>query len=151
MVKAEDLANVRLSHYATGALQRLQPAEARSVAQAIGRIKSGGGKTMKIQPSNVPGGTYKCVVPDDDIAPVVIYRALTSNEGGGYLVTALTDRGEFERYERAARDGFLDTDLGHLITGVATVAGTVTATSADSSSGVSASDINRSAFYEAQE
>lgn len=146
MMRAEDLpgdvSGVRLSHSATSVLRGLQPAEARSVVYAIARIKSGAGRSLKIQPPNVPGGTYRCVVPDDDAAPVVIYRALTSSEHGDYLVTALTDRQEFERYERAARDGLLETDLGHLVTGVATAAGTASAMNANISN-VGADNANR--------
>jgi hypothetical protein len=44
------------------------------------------------------------MVPDDDHAPVVMYR---DADDGGYLVTALVDRATYKTYEIAEQPGFL--------------------------------------------
>jgi hypothetical protein len=123
----EDLADVRLSQAAVNALGRLPDAQAKAVAKAIARISSGAGTPLRIQPPSMPSGSYRAVVPDNDEAPVVIYRELGRAEGGGYLVTSLTSRSDYEGYQRADRSGFLDSDAGRaLISGVTSgVAGTI--------------------------
>jgi hypothetical protein len=123
-----DIANVRLSRYAVTALEKLDRGEAHAVAEAITRINSGDGKPLMIQSRAMPSERYWVVVPDDPVAPVVIYRKLARSEGVGYLVTALAGRSDYEGYERAERDGFLESAAGRLVTGVAAgVGGTVSA------------------------
>jgi len=125
---AGEIANVRLSRHAVSALERLDRSEAHAVAEAITRINSGAGRPLRIEPKTMPGDRYQVVVPDHPAAPVVIYRRLASSEGGGYLVTALAGRSDYEGYERAERDGFLDSAAGQFVTGLAAgVGGTVSA------------------------
>jgi hypothetical protein len=53
---------------------------------------------------NGNGRQYLAAVPDDDTAPVVMYR---ESEDNGYLVTALVDRDTYQTYEITEQPGFL--------------------------------------------
>jgi hypothetical protein len=63
--------------------------------------------------------SYTVIEPAGDKSPVVIYRELDDREGGGYLVTAIVDRDEYDGYRRAERQGALDTPLARLLLGPA--------------------------------
>lgn len=115
-------ANVRLSRLAIDALQDLPKDQAAAVAGAIRHIGPGSGSPLKIRSPGNPGEPYFAIVPNDDAAPVVIYRKLGPAEGGGYLVTALTGRNEFGGYERAERQGILDSPAGKLLIAFAVAA-----------------------------
>jgi hypothetical protein len=107
-------ANVRMTPTAIGALRGLARPQAESVARAIGQAE---GRPVAI-PQDAPqenGGNgngvgngnsrqYLAMVPDDDHAPVVMYRQA---DDGGYLVTALVDRATYKTYAIAEQPGFL--------------------------------------------
>jgi hypothetical protein len=87
---------------AIDALHKLARPQAESVARAIATIGQVPGK-----PVEAPGGNgrqYLAVVPDDEQAPVVMYRA---SEDNGYLVTALVDRDTYQTYEIAEQPSIL--------------------------------------------
>lgn len=115
---------VRVSGSVVEALKKLPRNRAQSVAAAIQRIGPDVGRPLKIQQPGGAKGPYLAITPDDDAAPVVIYRRLASDEDEGYLVTALVGRDEYAGYERAERRGILDTPVGRFLMGVA--AGAVT-------------------------
>jgi hypothetical protein len=93
--------NVRMTQAAINALHELARPQAESVARAIAAIGQIKGKPVAAPGNN--GRHYLAMVPDDDEAPVVIYR----KADGGYLVTALVDRATYQTYEITEQPGFL--------------------------------------------
>jgi hypothetical protein len=94
-------ANVRMTPAAIDALHELARPQAESAARAIAAIGQTAGKPVDAPQAN--GRQYYAMVPDDDKAPVVMYREADD----GYLVTALVDRDTYETYEIAEQPGFL--------------------------------------------
>ena len=88
--------NVRMTPAAIDALHELARPHAESVARAIAAIGQAPGNPVAAPEGN--GRQYLAMVPDDDEAPVVMYRAA---DDGGYLVTALVDRDTYKTYEIA--------------------------------------------------
>lgn len=88
--------NVRMTPVAIDALRDLSRPQAESVARAIAAIGQAPGKPVAAPEGN--GRRYLAMVPGDDQAPVVMYRAA---DDGGYLVTALVDRATYKTYEIA--------------------------------------------------
>jgi len=103
-------ANVRMTPTAIDALRGLARPQAESVARAIAAIGQTEGKPVAIpqdaqqENGNGNGRHYLAMVPDDDHAPVAMYREA---DDGGYLVTALVDRATYKTYEIAEQPGFL--------------------------------------------
>jgi hypothetical protein len=105
-------ATVRMTPTAIDALRELARPQAESVARAIASIGQTAGKPVAIPQDaqqengngNGNGRQYLAMVSDDDHAPVVMYREA---DDGGYLVTALVDRGTYKTYEIAEQPGFL--------------------------------------------
>ena len=97
-------ANVRMTPAAIDALHELARPQAESVARAIAAIGQVPGKPVEAPNGNGNGRQYLAIVPDDDGAPVVMYREA---DDGGYLVTALVDRETYEPYEIAKQPSFL--------------------------------------------
>jgi hypothetical protein len=103
-------ANVRMTPTAIDALRELARPQAESVARAIAAIGQAEGRPVAIpqdaqqENGNGNGRQYLAMVPDDDHAPVVMYR---DADDGGYLVTALVDRATYKTYEIAEQPGFL--------------------------------------------
>ena len=95
-------ANVRMTPAAIDALHELARPLAESVARAIAAIGQTPGTPVEAPQGN--GRQYYAMVPDDDKAPVVMYREA---DDGGDLVTALVDRETYEPYEIAEQPGFL--------------------------------------------
>jgi hypothetical protein len=89
---------------AIDALHKLARPQAESVARAIAAIGQVPGKPVVAPNGNGNGRQYLAIVPDDDTAPVVMYREAEDN---GYLVTALVDRETYQTYEIAEQPGFL--------------------------------------------
>ncbi len=110
--------NVLLSRSAADTLRALPEDELAAVAETLRRIGAARGRALKIPPSK-SGGTFYALVPSDEKAPVVIYRALTPDEGEGVLVAAIIDRREYAGYLRAERSGALDTPLARWVLDVA--------------------------------
>jgi hypothetical protein len=109
---------VKLSKLVVETLRDLPEGQAKAVAGAIGRIAPDAGRPLKIRPpTGADRRRYLAIVPQQPDAPVVIYRKLrpADGEGNGYLVTALINRREYEGYERAEREGVLDTPAGNLL------------------------------------
>jgi hypothetical protein len=97
--------NVRMTPAAIGALRELARPQAESVARAIAAIGQTPGNPVVAPNGNGGNGKrYLAVVPDDDKAPVVMYRESDDN---GYLVTALVDRDTYQTYEIAEQPSFL--------------------------------------------
>jgi len=92
--------NVRMTPAAIDALHELARPQAESVARAIAAIGQAPGKPVAAPESN--GRQYLAMVPDEDAAPVVMYR---ESGDGGYLVTALVDRATYKTYEIAENGG----------------------------------------------
>jgi hypothetical protein len=88
--------NVRMTPAAIDALHGLARPQAESVARAIAAIGQAPGKPVAAPEGN--GRQYLAMVPDEDAAPVVMYR---ESDDGGYLVTALVDRDTYKTYEIA--------------------------------------------------
>lgn len=88
--------NVRMTPAAIDALHELARPQAESVARAIAAIGQAPGKPVAAPEGN--GRQYLAMVPDEDAAPVVMYR---ESDDGGYLVTALVDRATYKTYEIA--------------------------------------------------
>lgn len=88
--------NVRMTPAAIDALHGLARPRAESAARAIAAIGHVPGKPVAVPEGN--GRQYLAMVPDDDSAPVVMYR---ESDDGGYLVTALVDRDTYKTYEIA--------------------------------------------------
>jgi hypothetical protein len=106
-VPAGDGQNVRMTPAAIDALHSLARPQAGSVARAIAAIGQAEGKPVASPPDSDNGRQYYAMVPDDDDAPVVMYRQADDN---GYLVTALVDRDTYKTYEIAGRPGFLQSN-----------------------------------------
>jgi len=96
--------NVRMTPAAIGSLRELARPEAESVARAIAAIGRTRGNPVVAPNGNGNGKNYLAIVPDDDKAPVVMYRHADDN---GYLVTALVDRDTYQTYEIAEQPSFL--------------------------------------------
>jgi hypothetical protein len=98
--------NVRMTPAAIDALHKLARPQAESVARAIATIGQVPGKPVEAPNGNGNGNgrQYLAIVPDEDEAPVVMYRAAEDN---GYLVTALVDRDTYQTYEIAEQPSFL--------------------------------------------
>jgi len=94
--------NVRMTPAAIDALHELARPQAEAVAHAIAAIGQTEGKPVAAPAGN--GRSYLAMVPDDDDAPVVMYRQAEDN---GYLVTALVDRATYKTYEIAEQPSFL--------------------------------------------
>jgi hypothetical protein len=88
--------NVRMTPAAIDALRELARPQAESVARAIAAIGQTEGTPLDAPSAN--GRKYLAMVPDDDKAPVVMFREA---DDGGYLVTALVDRETYKTYEIA--------------------------------------------------
>jgi hypothetical protein len=96
--------NVRMTPAAIGSLRELARPEAESVARAIAAIGQIRGNPVVAPNGNGNGKNYLAIVPEDDKAPVVMYRHADDN---GYLVTALVDRDTYQTYEIAEQPSFL--------------------------------------------
>lgn len=96
--------DVRMTSAAIDALHKLARPQAESVARAIAAIGQVPGKPVEAPSGSENGRQYLAVVPDDEQAPVVMYRA---SEDNGYLVTALVDRDTYQTYEIAEQPSFL--------------------------------------------
>jgi hypothetical protein len=108
---------VLLSKAAIADLDELPRSQARDVAEAIDRIRAGEpGLRLKFSPGINEASYYAMRTPNSD-APVVIYRALSETEGGGFLVTALVSDSDFKGYERADQKGILDKPMGRAVLG----------------------------------
>jgi hypothetical protein len=102
--------SVRMTPAAIDALHGLARPQGESVARAIASIGETPGNPVAAPEGAVAapegnGRQYLAMVPDDDSAPVVMYR---ESDDGGYLVTALVDRDTYKTYEIAENGhGFL--------------------------------------------
>ena len=96
--------NVRMTPAAIDALHKLARPQAESVARAIAAIGHVAGRPVEAPNGNGNGRQYLAAVPDDEKAPVVMYR---QSEDKGYLVTALVDRDTYQTYEIAEQPSFL--------------------------------------------
>ena len=91
-------ADVLMTPAAVEELAKLDRQQAESVARAIAAIGEVEGKP--VDAPDEAGRKYLAMVPDDQAAPVVMYRAAEDN---GYLVTTLVDRATYKTYEKAER------------------------------------------------
>jgi hypothetical protein len=111
---------VRLAQHVVAAMRSELPRQqAQSVARAIRRIgvdegiQLASGAPSDLQPED--GSKYLVMVPDDDDAPVVVYRLLDKLEGGGYLVTGLADRRAYDAYTGSRKPSFFETPTGRAV------------------------------------
>ena len=109
--KSDSSKRVRLTSRVVSALEDLPSEVAASVARAIERIGKEEGEPFKPADGST-GERYMVMVPDDDKAPVVLYR----QEDSGYLVTGLAKRADYKTYIRPEPStGFLDTPAGQAV------------------------------------
>jgi hypothetical protein len=85
--------------------QHLSPGHATAVARRIDHLADQPGVPLNAELPGPPGSSYLAAVPDDDDAPVVIYRSTAAGEEGDFLVTALVDRVAGADFAGAARPG----------------------------------------------
>src|ERR1022692_1137041 len=98
-------ANVRLAQPADEQVQELPSPLADAVMATIHSVGIVQGDPIRLTPRS--GLRYFALAPADPAAPVVIYRAATSSESGGWLVTGLMDRDKYDVYREAERAGVL--------------------------------------------
>jgi len=96
--------NVRMTPAAIDALHKLARPQAKSVARAIAAIGHTPGNPVVAPNGSGTGRQYLALAPDDEKAPVVMYRQADDK---GYLVTALVDRDTYQTYEIAEQPSFL--------------------------------------------
>jgi hypothetical protein len=90
-------------------MHKLPPSQAASVARAIRAIGHDKGQPIRIEAEGVPPGTsHFALAPDDDEAPIVIYRTVPPSSGSKWRVTTLMGRDDFREYREAERRGLLD-------------------------------------------
>ncbi len=89
--------------------QRLAQAHAAAVARRIDQLADQPGVPLVVADTAAAGvKRYLVAIPDEDHAPVVIYRHMADEEQGDIFVAALIDRIMFTEYLSAARQGILD-------------------------------------------
>src|SRR5208282_6064802 len=96
---AASAASVRMAPSAVEALRALPSDQTASVARAIRRIGIDPGVPLAGS-GDSDQHEAMVMIPDDDNAPVVIYRQRPPVEGGGYFVTGLTERSTYDTYTR---------------------------------------------------
>jgi hypothetical protein len=83
--------------------------QAAAVARAIKAIGLVRGEPISIHLSDLPPGTkHYALTPDDDQAPIIIYRSIPQGERGEWRVTTLMSRDDYREYRQAERRGLLD-------------------------------------------
>jgi hypothetical protein len=100
---------------------RLSPGHVASVARCIDHIADQPGVPLSIDPPGSPGGHYLAATPDDNDAPVVIYRVTSAGEEGDFLVTALVDRASYTEYQNGSPQGARDHPLERALSRLATM------------------------------
>lgn len=110
------VASVRMASPAVEALHALPAEQAAAVAAAIRRIGTSEG--VPFGPPGDDGTQLMVTIPDDDDAPVVIYRQPPKLEGGGYRVTGLLSRDAYNAYTRSEKPGLFDTPAGKTLLGL---------------------------------
>jgi hypothetical protein len=92
-----------------GQMRKLPPSQAASVArgvQTIGQVK---GEPIRIEAVGIPpGARHFALAPDDDQAPIIIYRTVPPDDPGKWRVTTLMSRDDYREYREAERRGLLD-------------------------------------------
>jgi hypothetical protein len=89
-------------------MRELPPIQAASVVRAIHTIGEVGGEPIRFEAEGIPPGTsHFALAPDDDQAPVIIYRTVPG-ETGKWRVTTLLSRDDYREYREAERRGLLD-------------------------------------------
>lgn len=81
----------------------LSPGQVAAVARCIDQLADAPGAQLSIDSPTALGSQYLAAIPDNDHAPVVIYRATSAGEQGDLLVTALADRVTYAEHQSAAR------------------------------------------------
>jgi hypothetical protein len=90
-------------------MHRLPPPQAAAVARAIQSIGHARGEPIRIEAADIPpDASYFTLVPDDDQAPVIIYRTIPPGSEVRWRVTALVSREDYRKYREAERRGLLD-------------------------------------------
>ena len=98
-------ANVRIAPSVIPTLQKLPRTQQAAVVAAIGLIGKEPGTPLELLHAGETRQYLAAVPKADADAPVVVYRQLQDREGGGYLVTGLSDRDTFRAYERPGPAG----------------------------------------------
>jgi Tetratricopeptide repeat len=98
-------ANVRIAPSVIQTLQKLPRTQQAAVVAAIGLIGKEPGTPLELLHAGETRQYLAAVPKADADAPVVVYRQLQDREGGGYLVTGLSDRDTFRAYERPRSGG----------------------------------------------
>jgi hypothetical protein len=105
--ETSDPPEVRLTEPAAKAFRKLPKRQAHGVAEALDAI---GKRPANNSLPGADGKEYMIIAPADPDAPAIIYREL--DDESGYLVLALAERGTYDAYDRANREGsILDSPL----------------------------------------
>jgi hypothetical protein len=90
-------------------MQELPRPQAASVARAIQAIGHANSEPIRIEGAGIqPGASHFALAPDDDTAPIVIYRTVQPGSGGRWRVTTLMSRDDYRGYRQAEQRGLLD-------------------------------------------
>jgi hypothetical protein len=116
-------------------MRKLPPSQAASVARAIQAIGHIEGEPIRIEAEGVPAGaSHFALTPDDDDAPIIIYRTVPPARGGKWRVTTLMRRADYREYREAERRGLLDDPtVKTIIKAAAIIAGAIAVSSIISS------------------
>lgn len=91
-------------------MHELPPSQAATVARAIQAIGQVQGEPISINLTDLPPDTkHYALTPDDDQAPIIIYRSIPPGERHAkWRVTTLMNRDDYNEYRQAERRGLLD-------------------------------------------
>jgi hypothetical protein len=105
----ETAADVLVARTVIAQMDELARPQAAAVARAIKAIGLVRGEPISIHLPDLPPGTkHYALTPDDDQAPIIIYRSIPHWESGEWRVTTLMNRDDYREYREAERRGLLD-------------------------------------------
>lgn len=126
--------DIQMTSSVVDRLRDLPREQAKAVAQAIRAIGQTRGRSLL---PGTDGKQYMIIAPIDDSAPAIIYRE--SDDGTGFLVTALVERDAYDAYEDVGRQSILDSPIVKAI--LAALGGAALAALLSSRSGKSSFDL----------
>lgn len=94
------MADIWLTTAARAELDKLPPAQAEAVNDAIGDIPANPGQPLDI-PGAPPAEPFLAKEPRDPDAPAVIYRRTTTEEQGHWVVVSLMNRADYRAFRHA--------------------------------------------------
>jgi hypothetical protein len=95
--------NIWLTAAAGATLEKLPPAQAEAVNEAIADIFAKPGQRIDL-PGAPPAEPFLAKEPSDPDAPAVIYRRATPDEPGEWLVVSLMNRADYRAAQQAEQE-----------------------------------------------